>query len=86
MLSMILFIGKGVDSFTWDEAQKNVDDLRESPSIEILNLLSKRCKHSICGSICKNTRNKEGIIRLKSMNLSEEVLKSFDVVLLLTDA
>ena len=67
--------------------KKNVDDLRESPSIEILNLLSKKgAKIQYSDPYVKEipVMRKESI-RLKSIALSEEGLKSFDIVLLLTD-
>lgn len=67
--------------------KKNVDDLRESPSIEILNLLSEKgADIQYADPYVKEipAMRKESI-RLKSIALSEEGLKSFDIVLLLTD-
>lgn len=67
--------------------KKNIDDLRESPSIEILNLLhEKGAKIEYCDPYLNEIpvmRKKS--LRLKSIDLSLKKLNSFDIVLLLTD-
>ncbi len=67
--------------------KKNIDDLRESPSIEIFNLLHEKGAEI---EYCDPYLNEIPIMRkksprLKSIDLSLKKLKSFDIVLLLTD-
>ncbi len=67
--------------------KKNVDDIRESPSLKIMNLLKQ--KHANVSyndpyiKVIPITRNSELV--LESIDLNEENLRSFDAVILATD-
>jgi len=67
--------------------KKNVDDLRESPSIEILNLLHEKGAEVeyFDPFVSEIPPMRKKSPRLKSIDLSVEKLNSFDIVLLLTD-
>ncbi|MDR0620426.1 MAG: nucleotide sugar dehydrogenase [Deltaproteobacteria bacterium] len=67
--------------------KKNVDDMRESPSLEVLKLLTE------AGSLVDYSdphvplmpRTRKGDFGLKSVDLTPETLGSYDAVVLLTD-
>ncbi len=67
--------------------KKNVDDMRESPAVEIMEMLTEK------GAVVAYSdphvpifpKMREHKFDLKSQTLSEETLKSFDAVLLTTD-
>jgi UDP-N-acetyl-D-glucosamine dehydrogenase len=67
--------------------KKNVDDLRESPSLELIDILIDKGAHvDYCDPYFKsipNTRKHQ--IKLDSIVLSAKILQSMDVVLLATD-
>jgi UDP-N-acetyl-D-glucosamine dehydrogenase len=67
--------------------KKNVDDLRESPSLELIDILiDKGALVDYCDPYFKsipNTRKYQ--IELKSKVLNADVLQSMDLVLLATD-
>jgi UDP-N-acetyl-D-glucosamine dehydrogenase len=68
--------------------KKDVDDQRESPSLQIIQLLRERgagaVYHDPLVPVCRGHRHYPGI-DMRSVELSEEVLKDADLVLLLTD-
>ena len=66
--------------------KKNINDLRESPAIEIINKLSEKgasIKYSdpFCNEVIKTQKGLE----LENVTLNEKVLKEFDLVVLITD-
>lgn len=68
--------------------KKDVDDQRESPALKIIELL-KRCGASVHYNdpfvpVCKGHR-KYPDIHMESIRLTEDVLKSSDLVILVTD-
>ena len=67
--------------------KSNIDDIRESPALEIIHLLKKmKVKvnyHDPYVSKIDKIRNKN--IKLKSIKISNNVLKKFDVVIIVTD-
>ena len=67
--------------------KKNVDDLRESPSLELIDiLLDKGALVDYCDPYFQSVPNtRKYKIELKSKNLDIEVLQSMDLVLLATD-
>ena len=67
--------------------KKNVDDTRESPAVEIMELLRERGAEVAYSDpfVPKFPRMREHSFDLASMALSAESLKGFDVVLLATD-
>ena len=68
--------------------KKDVDDMRESPSLRIIQLLSKRGAEVIYNDphvpICMGHRHYPDI-NMKSVELTEEALKDSDMALLVTD-
>ena len=67
--------------------KKNVDDLRESPSLELIDmLLDKGALVDYCDPYFQSIPNtRKYKIQLKSKDLDIEILKSMDLVLLATD-
>ncbi|MEM1026430.1 MAG: nucleotide sugar dehydrogenase [Myxococcota bacterium] len=67
--------------------KKNVDDVRESPALKIIDLLQEAGAHVIFNDpycpVMKKTRNFD--LDVKSVELTPELLKSQDAVLILTD-
>jgi UDP-N-acetyl-D-glucosamine dehydrogenase len=68
--------------------KKDVDDQRESPSLRIIQLLRERGAHVLYNDphvpVCRGHRNYPHI-DMKSVNLTETLLRRADVILLLTD-
>lgn len=68
--------------------KKNIDDIRESPSVQIINILTKKKNYNLqfYDSFIKTivTRNKK-FKNLKRFNLNYKKLKIFDAVVLVTD-
>ena len=67
--------------------KKNVDDMRESPSVEIMKILEKR-EASISYSdpfFKKYPSMSKSNFNLQSVDINSEILKSFDAVLIATD-
>ena len=68
--------------------KKDVDDKRESPSLRIIQILREQGAEVIYNdphvSVCKGLRNYPDI-NMKSIELTEEILKNADVTLLLAD-
>jgi UDP-N-acetyl-D-glucosamine dehydrogenase len=68
--------------------KKDVDDQRESPSLRIIQLLRERGAHVLYNDphvpVCRGHRNYPDI-DMKSVNLTETLLRRADVILLLTD-
>lgn len=68
--------------------KRDVDDQRESPSLKVIQLLRERGAEVSYSDphvpICRGHRHYPGI-DMQSIELSEEILKSTDIVLLLTD-
>ncbi|HWR72486.1 MAG TPA: nucleotide sugar dehydrogenase [Nitrospirota bacterium] len=68
--------------------KKDIDDQRESPSLKIVHLLRNRgaavMQSDPCVPVCKGHRHYPDI-DMRSVDLDEQVLKSADVTLLLTD-
>jgi UDP-N-acetyl-D-glucosamine dehydrogenase len=68
--------------------KKDVDDQRESPSLRIIQLLRERGAHVLNNDphvpVCRGHRNYPDI-DMKSVNLTETLLRRADVILLLTD-
>jgi len=67
--------------------KKNVDDLRESPALKLIDILSKKnvkvdYNDPYCPEI-KRTRHYN--FEMKSIELTEENLKNYDLVLIVTD-
>ena len=67
--------------------KKNVDDLRESPSLEIFNLINSKFKKTdyhdnYFKKLIITRKNK--IIK-KSVNLSVKNIKNYDLIILATD-
>jgi UDP-N-acetyl-D-glucosamine dehydrogenase len=67
--------------------KKNVDDMRESPSVEIMDMLSNMGADISYSDphIPKFPRIRRGQLDLVSVDLTEETLKQSDCVLLVTD-
>lgn len=67
--------------------KKNVDDMRESPSVEIMELIE--AKGAVVAysdpHVPKFPKMREHNFNLSSVDLSEETLKEFDAVVLATD-
>ena len=67
--------------------KKNVDDMRESPSIEIINQLIKKGSNVSYNDpfIKKFPKTRKYCFELESIPLTNEILGSFDAVILATD-
>ncbi len=67
--------------------KKDIDDLRESPSIELIELLRARGANVDYNDpyIPKTTRQREHDLRMKSKKLTARMLASYDAVLISTD-
>ncbi len=67
--------------------KKDIDDLRESPSIELIELLRERgAKVDYNDPFFKQThKQREHDLRMKSKPLTEAAIKSYDCVLIATD-
>jgi UDP-N-acetyl-D-glucosamine dehydrogenase len=68
--------------------KKDVDDQRESPSLRVIQLLKERGAHVFYNDphvpVCKGHRNYPDI-NMKSVRLTERVIRKADLTLLLTD-
>jgi UDP-N-acetyl-D-glucosamine dehydrogenase len=68
--------------------KKDVDDQRESPSLRIIQLLRERGAHVLYNDphvpVCKGHRNYPDI-NMKSVKLTDRVIRKADLTLLLTD-
>ena len=68
--------------------KKNVDDLRESPAIQLINILQKHENYHINfydPYIKKIISRQKNFKNVKYVNLSYEKLNRFDLVAILTD-
>ena len=69
--------------------KKNVDDMRESPSLVLMELLKEHGAefdyHDPFIPVIPSTREHEEFIGMKSIDLSEKNLKDYDAVLISTD-
>ena len=67
--------------------KKNVDDIRESPSIELIEMLKKRGAKVDYNDpfVPKTPRQREHDLNMTSKKLSPAMLKSYDCVLIATD-
>ncbi len=67
--------------------KKNVDDIRESPSLDIINLLNKKeAKVEFCDPFFEYLpKTRKFNFNLKRIDMTKETLSSFDVVILATD-
>lgn len=67
--------------------KKDIDDLRESPSIELIELLREKGAKVDYNDpyIPKTHKQREHDLRMKSVKLTAAMLKSYDVVLISTD-
>jgi len=67
--------------------KKDIDDLRESPSIELIELLREKGAKVDYNDpyIAKTHKQRQHNLGMKSKNLSAGMLKSYDVVLISTD-
>ena len=67
--------------------KKNIDDIRESPAIEIINLLSKQfCKISVYDPLVKDLPISIKKLTYQKINvLSEKELRYYDAILIITD-
>ena len=67
--------------------KKNIDDLRESPSIDIINKLIKRVKNIDYSDplIPKYYSNNKNAFYLKSKILNKKNIANYDLVLVCTD-
>jgi UDP-N-acetyl-D-glucosamine dehydrogenase len=67
--------------------KKNVEDMRESPSLEVLRLLVESGSQVEYSDphVPVMPRMRRGDFGLKSVTLTPEVLSSYDAVVLLTD-
>ena len=67
--------------------KKNIEDIRESPAIEIINLLSKQfCQISIYDPLVNYLPNSiKKLIHQKIKVLSEKELTDYDAILIITD-
>jgi UDP-N-acetyl-D-glucosamine dehydrogenase len=64
--------------------KKNIDDMRESPSLKIIDILIKN-GHKVSYSDPFISDLKIKSLHLKSINLSRKKLKTFDVVAIITN-
>ena len=67
--------------------KKDVDDMRESPAVELMELLTKRGAHIAYSDphVPVFPRMREHFFDLRSVQLTPEILASYDVVLLATN-
>ncbi len=67
--------------------KKNVDDIRESPALKLISILkSKNAKIDYNDPYCPEIkRSRHYDFEMKSLELTEEKLKEYDLVLLVTD-
>jgi UDP-N-acetyl-D-glucosamine dehydrogenase len=67
--------------------KKDIDDLRESPSIELIELLREKGAKVDYNDpyIAKTHKQREHDLRMSSRKLTAEMLKGYDVVLISTD-
>jgi len=67
--------------------KKNVDDMRESPSVELMSMLQSKGAHIQYSDphVPKFPRMRRYAFNLESLELTPEVLAGFDLVLLATD-
>ena len=67
--------------------KKNVDDMRESPSVELMELLTEKGAHVQYSDphVPHFPKMRKHHFELKSLALTAEAIKSFDCVLLATD-
>ena len=67
--------------------KKNIDDIRESPSLDIINLLNKKeAKTKFCDPFFKVIpKTRKFNFDLKGIDLTKDNLSSFDVVILASD-
>ena len=69
--------------------KKDVDDLRESPSLKLLEMLTAKCAgvdyHDPFIPCIKKTRSYHKLAGRKSINLTPETIKKYDAVLISTD-
>ena len=67
--------------------KKNVDDLRESPSLEIIDiLLQKGAKVEYSDPFINEThKTRKNDFKMKSVELNKDTINSYDLVLLATD-
>ncbi|MBN1765527.1 MAG: nucleotide sugar dehydrogenase [Sedimentisphaerales bacterium] len=67
--------------------KKDIDDVRESPSIEIIELLKEKGAKVDYNDpyISRTHKQREHDLQMKSKPLSAQMLKSYDVVLIATD-
>ena len=67
--------------------KKNIDDLRESPSIELIELLRQKGARVDYNDpyIAKTHKQREHDLKMASKKLSKKMLGSYDVVLISTD-
>jgi UDP-N-acetyl-D-glucosamine dehydrogenase len=66
--------------------KKHVDDVRESPSLEVINILTKKGANiSFSDPYINSLKKNSNIKNFESIDLSEASISSFDLVVLLTD-
>jgi len=67
--------------------KKNVDDMRESPSVELMSLLQSKGAHIAYSDphVPRFPKMRRYSFQLESVDLTPEVLSSYDLVLLATD-
>ncbi len=67
--------------------KKNIEDMRESPAIEIINLLSKQfCQINVYDPLVKELPNSiKNLTHKKIKVLSEKDITSYDAILIITD-
>ena len=67
--------------------KKNIDDMRESPAIEIINLLSKQfCQINVYDPLVKDLPNSiKKLTHKKIKVLSKKDITSYDAILIITD-
>ena len=67
--------------------KKNIDDIRESPSLDVLDaLISMGAKVSYSDPFIPSYRtDKSGTLLLNSVDLTSDSIEKYDAVLLLTD-
>ena len=76
------------DSFTWTAwFKRDVDDVRESASVEVMELLRDWGAEVAYSDPCvpEFPRMRKHAFDLRSVNLTPETLSEFDAVMLLTD-